>query len=142
MSENPHRYDDIITLEHRQSETRPHMSMHGRAAQFAPFAALVGYDSAINETARATSERAELSEDQKSAIDMKLSVIAAHIAAEPEVNVTYFVPDGRKEGGAYVTLTGNIRRIDEAERRLVFSDKRTVAISDICDLTSELTEGM
>lgn len=126
-----HRYDDIIHLPHHQSGTRPHMSLHDRAAQFSPFAALTGYDAAVEEAARLTEQKLELSEEEKAAIGAKLTEIKEHIKERPEVTVTYFVPDERKAGGTYVTVTGTVRRIDEFERVVVMQDQSRIGIDDI-----------
>lgn len=126
-----HRYDDMIHLPHHQSGTRPHMSLHDRAAQFSPFAALTGYDAAVEEAARLTEQKLELSEEEKAAIGAKLTEIKEHIKERPEVTVTYFVPDERKAGGTYVTVTGTVRRIDEFERVVVMQDQSRVGIDDI-----------
>ena len=126
-----HRYDDIIHLPHHQSGTRPHMSLHDRAAQFSPFAALTGYDAAVEEAARLTEQKLELSEEEKAAIGAKLTEIKEHIKERPEVTVTYFVPDERKAGGTYVTVTGTVRRIDEFERIVVMQDQSRIGIDDI-----------
>ena len=98
------RYDDIINLPHHVSPTRQRMSMHDRAAQFAPFAALVGYDDAVAETARLTESRPELDEQEQRIINEKLAYIAEHINEHPEVCIKYFVPDERKSGGAIVEV--------------------------------------
>lgn len=126
-----HRYDDILHLPHHQSGTRPHMSLHDRAAQFSPFAALTGYDAAVEEAARLTEQKLELSEEEKAAIGAKLTEIKEHIKERPEVTVTYFVPDERKAGGTYVTVTGTVRRIDEFERVVVMQDQSRIGIDDI-----------
>lgn len=126
-----HRYDDIIHLPHHQSGTRLHMSLHDRAAQFSPFAALTGYDAAVEEAARLTEQKLELSEEEKAAIGAKLTEIKEHIKERPEVTVTYFVPDERKAGGTYVTVTGTVRRIDEFERIVVMQDQSRIGIDDI-----------
>ena len=129
-----HRYDDIIHLPHHQSGTRPHMSLHDRAAQFSPFAALTGYDAAVEEAARLTEQKLELSEEEKAAIGAKLTEIKEHIKERPEVTVTYFVPDERKAGGTYVTVTGTARRIDDFERVVIMQDQSRIRIEDIIDL--------
>lgn len=129
-----HRYDDMIHLPHHQSGTRPHMSLHDRAAQFSPFAALTGYDAAVEEAARLTEQKLELSEEEKATLSAKLTEIKEHIKERPEVTVTYFVPDERKAGGTYVTVTGTVRRIDEFERIVVMQDQSRIPIDDIIDL--------
>ena len=97
------QYNDIIDLPHHISTTRPRMSMLDRAAQFSPFAALTGYDAAIKETGRLTGQRIELTEECRAVLDRKQQVLLENLAEHPEVSVTYFVPDERKSGGAYVT---------------------------------------
>ena len=105
------RYDDIINLPHHVSPTRQRMSMHDRAAQFAPFAALVGYDDAVAETARLTEARPELDEQEQQAINERLAYIADHIHEQPEVRIKYFVPDERKSGGAIWEVDGIVRKV-------------------------------
>ncbi len=131
-----HRYDDIIHLPHHQSGTRPHMTLHDRAAQFSPFAALTGYDAAVEEAARLTEQKMELSEEEKAAIGAKLTEIKEHIKERPEVTVTYFVPDERKAGGTYVTVIGIVRRIDDFERVVVMQDQSRIRIDDIAAISA------
>ena len=101
-------YDDIIGLPHHVSSTRPHMPMLDRAAQFQPFRALTGYEDAVQETARYTDEKVELTEDEKALLDMELQRLSDDIANRPQVTLTYFRSDKRKAGGAYVTTTGRL----------------------------------
>ncbi len=124
-------YDDIINLPHHQSVKRPHMNSHQRAAQFAPFAALTGYDAAIDETARLTSEKLELSEEQQEYLNQQIQLLIECILKKPQVEITYFVSDERKSGGEYITITGNVRRIDDHNREIVFTDGITVKIDDV-----------
>ena len=107
------QYNDIIDLPHHISTTRPRMSMLDRAAQFSPFAALTGYDAAIKETGRLTGQRIELTEECRAVLDRKQQVLLENLAEHPEVSVTYFVPDERKSGGAYVTVAGRVKKVDE-----------------------------
>ena len=123
-------YDDIIDLPRPKSAHEP-MPMGDRAAQFSPFAALTGYEDAIDETARLTDARVELGESAVEELERKLIDLAARISERPEISVTYFVPDARKEGGAYVTRTGTLKRIDELGRELVFADGARIAVGDI-----------
>ena len=102
------KYDEIMGLPHHVSKTRPQMPMSDRAAQFAPFAALTGYDSAIKETGRLTDERIELDEGALTALNMRYQLLMDALDEEPEVEITYFKPDERKAGGAYVTATGAV----------------------------------
>ena len=131
--DDPHRYDDIIGLPHHRSATRPHMPLTDRAAQFSPFAALTGYEAVITETARLTDHRIELDEDEKAVITQKLQTVLEHIRECPELTVTWFRPDGKKDGGAYVTVTGRVKRIDEYDRAILMMDGTRIPI---CDMTA------
>ena len=135
-------YDDIINLPHHVSATRPQMSMLDRAAQFSPFAALTGYDDAIKETGRLTDEKIEMDEDRKAALDMKQAYLIEMIDEQPEISITYFLPDAKKSGGAYVTVTGNLKRFDEYERLLILTDGKKIPMDDIADIESDLFRGM
>lgn len=133
-----HEYDDIIDLPHHISATRPRMSMIDRAAQFSPFGALTGYDTAIKETGRLTDQRIELSEESCAALDRKQQLLLDNLADCPEVSVTYFVPDERKAGGAYVTVTGRVKKIDDCQRLLLLTDGTKIPLDEILDMESEL----
>lgn len=123
-----HRYDDVINRQHPTSKKHPRMSNMNRAAQFAPFAALTGYEESIEETARLTDRRIELSEYESEELNAKLNFIQEHIKEHPEVTITYFQPDERKEGGKYITVAGKVRRIDEVNSMIVFEDERIVLL--------------
>ena len=129
------RYDDIINLPHHISPTRQRMSMHDRAAQFAPFAALVGYDDAVAETARLTVVRPELDEQEQWAINERLAYISDHIHEQPEVRIKYFVPDEHKSGGAIVEASGKVKKISATDRTIVLTDGCKMRLSDITDLS-------
>ncbi len=135
-------YEDILNLPHHVSKTRPQMSMLDRAAQFSPFAALTGYDDAIKETGRLTDEKIEMDEDRKAALDMKQAYLIEMIDEQPEISITYFLPDTKKSGGAYVTVTGNLKRFDEYERLLILTDGKKIPMYDIADIESDLFRGM
>lgn len=135
-------YEDIINLPHHVSKTRPQMSMPDRAAQFSPFAALTGYDAAINETGRLTDGRTDLGEETKAMLDMKQRYLLEVISDQPEITVTYFVPDDRKAGGAYVTVTGNLKRIDEYERLLILTNGKKMPMDEIADIESDIFKGI
>lgn len=135
---NPHRYDDMLYLPHHQSVKRPHMSMRDRAAQFSPFAALTGHEAAIAETARLTDKRLTLDEDAKIDLDEKLQFIQENLDYSPVVSITYFVPDEKKEGGAYLTMTGVVRRIDPVTKSVIFTDRRSIQIEDIYAVGGEI----
>lgn len=116
------QYDDIINLPHHVSKTRPQMSMVDRAAQFSPFAALTGYDAAIKETGRLTDEKVNLSEEEKEALDRKQQILMEWLGDHPALTITFFVPDEKKSGGAYMTKSGNLKKIDEFERVMLLTD--------------------
>ena len=128
------RYDDIINLPHHVSPTRQRMSMHDRAAQFAPFAALVGYDDAVAETARLTVVRPELDEQEQWAINERLAYIADHIKEQPEARIKYFVPDEHKSGGAIVEASGKVKKISATDGTIVMADGCIIPIADVMDI--------
>ena len=127
-------YDDIINLPHHQSKNHPHMSMHDRAAQFAPFAALTGYDDAVKEARRLTDSKPELDENQLEELDQKLADLMIRIEERPEVTITYFEPDDKKEGGAYITCVGKLKKIDGYKRQLTFEDGRELKVCNIVEI--------
>ena len=129
------RYDDIINLPHHVSPTRQRMSMHDRAAQFAPFAALVGYDEAVAETARLTESRSELDKQEQWAINERLAYIADYIPDQPEVRIRYFVPDEHKSGGAIVEASGKVKKISATDGTIVMTDGCKIRLSNIVDLS-------
>lgn len=124
-------YFEILSREHPTSKKHPRMSRMNRAAQFAPFAALTGYEESIAETARFTDRRIELSEYEIEELNANLNFIQEHIKERPKVTVTYFQPDKRKAGGAYVTFTGKVRRIDEINRVIIFENGTEIAIDQM-----------
>lgn len=132
------KYADIINLPHHISKKRPQMNRIDRAASFAPFAALTGYDDAVRETARLTDSKLELDENTKELLNEKLQIILEMNSDELPVSITYFVPDKRKSGGAYVVKTGTIKRYDEYERQIVFTDKMSVSIDDVVEIDCEI----
>ena len=125
------KYDDILNMPHHVSGTRPHMSMHDRAAQFSPFAALVGYDAAVKETARLTNEKQELTAEKITDLNQKIAFLNEHADERPEITIEYFIPDEKKTGGMYVTLSGNFRRIDEYNHNMVFISGEEIPLNDI-----------
>lgn len=128
------RYDDIINLPHHISPTRQRMSMLDRAAQFAPFAALTGYDDAVAETARLTEARPELDEQEQQAINERLSYIANHIKEQPEVRIKYFIPDEHKSGGAIVEVSGQVKKISATDGTIVMTAGCVISVTDIINL--------
>lgn len=135
-------YADIINLPHHELKTRQRMPIINRAASFSPFAALTGYDDAVKETARLTSERIELDEGAKEILNDKLRIAVDKADQEPEIKVTYFLPDKKKDGGAYITIKAVIKRIDEYERLVVFTDKSTIPIDDIYEIEGDIYNGL
>ena len=131
-------YDDIINLPHHVSRPRPQMPQADRAAQFAPFSALVGYGAALVETARLTDRRIELEEDDWAALDRKQQELLERIGERPEVAITWFVPDARKDGGQYITTVGRLKRIDEVRRVMVLVDRTEIPLNDIFDIEAEI----
>ena len=139
-------YDDFLNLPHHVSADLPHMSMQNRAAQFAPFAALVGYDALIQETTRLTDQKAELDESVKAELNEKLRLLLELMPQQPEVTITYFLPDNRKAGGAYKTTSGIVRKYLRSENLLVMIDGLQIPIDAIAaldgDCFSSLEKGM
>lgn len=132
------QYEDIINLPHHVSPTRPQMPMSNRAAQFAPFAALTGYDAAIKETGRLTDEKIELDEEALTALDMKYQFLMDALDDAPEVTITYFQPDERKAGGKYVSAVGVVRKVDDFERRITMQDGAKIPMDEVLSIDGEL----
>ena len=124
------KYKEIINLPHKQSTKRPHMSLLDRAAQFAPFAALTGHDEAIEETARLTDSKVELDEYQKAELNDKLQFLN-NSDTDEEVSITYFVPDKKKSGGAYIAKRGIVLKVRECEKDVVMEDGTEIPIDDV-----------
>lgn len=133
MSEE-NKYDDILYLPHPVSARHPQMPLADRAAQFSPFAALTGHEAAIRETARLTKERVELDESRKEILDERLQMIRENLSEKPEVTFTYFQPDERKSGGAYLTVTGRVKKMDGYERRILLEDGTVVPLEELIDI--------
>lgn len=131
-------YDDIINLPHHVSSKHPRMSIEKRAAQFAPFSALTGYNDAIKETARITDKRIEIDDGLKIILNNKLQIILKNIKDKPEVTFTYFIYDKNKSGGKYVTITGKVNKIDISKQYIILTDKTNIPINEIIDIKSYL----
>ena len=127
-------YEDIIHLPHPVSGKHPRMSLNDRAAQFSPFAALSGYDAAIRETSRLTEREVELDEDMLEQLDGALRAIEEKIEQAPEAEITWFVPDEKKEGGAYVTRAGRVKKIDDRRNALVMEDGTVIPVERIIEI--------
>jgi hypothetical protein len=131
-------YEDIINLPRPISKKYPQPSMMDRAARFAPFAAITNYEEMVLEEARVTEERILLDENELTLLNEKLNIIQEFLGKLPEITVTYFKPDKRKSGGAYISITGTVKRIDQYERNLIMSDDKKIRIDDIYKLESDL----
>ncbi len=143
--QDSHRYDDIINLPHHVSALHPAMPVADRAAQFMPFAALTGHGEAIRETGRLTEDRSEPEADFMENLDGRLQYLRERIGEHPEISVTYFKPDARKAGGAYVTVTGRIRKLDLYERILLMEDGTNIRMDEVMGMEGEIfsdLEGM
>lgn len=124
-------YDDIINLPHFVSKKYPQMSIYDRAAQFGRFSPLNGYDEAVEETARHTEDRIEIDAELQLHLNEKLQEIQRNIEIAPEATFTYFVPDEKKQGGKYETITGNVKKIDSYTQNIIFTDMRQIPIREI-----------
>jgi len=132
------KYDDIIHLPNHRSKTRPHMSIYDRAAQFSPFAALTGHEEAIKETARLTHQKPNLTEEIKAKLNARLSLVEKHLDERPKIEITYFVPDKRKSGGAYVTNKGIIKRIDLHKHTVIMENGEIIPADEIIAIEGTL----
>jgi len=130
-------YDDILHLPHHTSTTHPPMPAYDRAAQFSPFAALTGHDAAITETARLTDTRVELDEYSKTDLNRRLCILQDRMDEQPAVSITYFQPDIRKSGGAYITAAGCVKKMEEYERAVVMQDGTRIPIDQIIAVDGE-----
>ena len=133
------KYDDIINLPHHVSKKHLPMPMEERAAQFAPFAALVGYEDAVEETARITDKRIELDEEAKNILDIKFQMLNEQLKVQihPQVTIMYFVPDLKKDGGRYIKISGTIKKIDEFKQFVALDDKAEIPIGEIISIMGD-----
>ena len=134
-SGNP--YEDMLELSHPVSKTHPQMTRRDRAAQFAPFAALTGYEEAVKEAARLTEEKMILDEDSKEQLDWKLRRLQEKVKEKPTITVTYFLKDEKKKGGKYVTVTGVLKKIDSYTHQFVLENGEEIPVEDIVSLEFE-----
>lgn len=139
MSKTP--YDDIIHLPHHVSPERPHMSLRDRAAQFSPFAALVGYEDVIEETVRMTMPKRELDETEKAELDRRIAILLARLDEKPSVTIEHYVPDTLKPGGSYEFKTGVIVRISPVRKNLTLDDGTVIRFDDVAGIEGELFRG-
>ena len=131
-------YEDIINLPAHISKKYPQPTMMDRAARFSPFAAITGYEEMVLEEARVTDDWIEIDEGTKSVLNEKLQIIMEHLGDAPVITFTYFEPDKKKSGGAYVSLTGTVKRIDEYERCVILSNGSKILIDRIFGIESKL----
>ena len=131
-------YDDIINLPHPTSQRPPRMPIRDRAAIFSPFAALGGHGAAIAETARLTERQIELDEDAWAELDRRQAILLEHIDEQPEITITWFQPDEKKDGGAYLTTTGRLKKFRELERILLLTDGTEITLQDVVSLESDI----
>ena len=130
-------YNDIIHLSRPKSK-HPCMSLHQRSAQFAPFAALTGYEGQVKETARLTDKRIEIDEELKQMLDMKIQIIKENFDNKPELEITYFIPDDKKDGGRYETIIDNISKIDNYNEKIIMKNGIKIDIKEIIDINSDI----
>ena len=123
-----------INLPNHVSRNHPQMPLRDRAAQFAPFAALTGYEAAVGETARLTAERRELDAQEAEELNRRLAALIARLPERPEATIEYFVPDERKAGGAYVSITGRMRHVSVPEKTMVMEEGTIIPLDDITSL--------
>lgn len=135
-------YEDIVNLPPHISKKYPQPTMMERAARFAPFAAITGYEEMVLEEARITEDRMDLDESTLAMLNEKLNIIQEFLDKEPEVRITYFEPDKKKSGGAYVSVTGKVKRIDEYERLVIMTDGKKICIDEIFGLESRLFDSL
>lgn len=135
-------YEDIVNLPPHISKRHPQPTMIERAARFAPFAAITGYEEMVLEEARVTEERIEMDEGTLAILNEKLNIIHESLDSEPIIKITYFEPDKKKSGGAYVSVTGTVKRIDEYERIVIMSDGKKIPIDEIFGLESKLFDSL
>jgi hypothetical protein len=128
-------YDDIIRLPHHVSRNHPQMPLRDSAAQFAPFAALTGYEAEVGETARLTAVKRELDAQEAEELNRQLAAIIEHLSERPEVTVEYLVPDERKAGGSYVTVTGRVRHVSIPGKTMVMETGTVIPLDDVCQIT-------
>ena len=134
------KYKDIIDLPHFVSKNRKHMSNLDRAAQFAPFAALVGYEESINETGRITEDIIELSETNLAILDKKINILREHLKENNEISITYFIPDELKSGGSYKTDKIIVKSIDEINRLLIDINNKSYPLDYLIDISGDVID--
>ncbi len=134
------KYDDMIHLPHPESKKHPRMSLHDRAAQFSPFAALTGHSAAIDETARLTERKLELNEEKRAELDLMWRYLMENVKERPCLKITYFIPDEKKSGGLYTTVSGKVKKIDSYKGILVLGDGTNIYYNDIYEMELDKEE--
>lgn len=132
-----YKYDDIINLEHHVSKVHKQMSLENRSAQFAPFAALTGYEDEVKEKERTTEEKIEIDEEWRAILDEKIQLIQGKIKEQPKIEITYFIPDNKKQGGKYQKVIGNIKQIDNYNKNIILTNGIRITIDEIIDISGE-----
>ena len=132
------KYDAILHLPHHVSEKHPPIPMEERAAQFSPYAALTGFGAVIDETRRLTDPRHMLSEEALSHLNRQYQLLLERLPDRPEITLTYFQPDAKKDGGAYLTLTGRVKKVEAYEQRLVLEDGTAIAMENIMSMEGKV----
>ena len=135
-------YEDIIELPHHRSSRHAPLSMESRAAQFAPFAALTGYEDALVESERQTEHFQELDDGIKAILDAKLQLLEDRKKGKPMVTIRYFVPDERKEGGSYQVISGQYRKMDLGKEQVILDEGEGIPLERIVDISSEIFDGL
>lgn len=130
-------YDDIINL-NRPISKHKHMTIEERSAQFAPFAALVGYDNAVKETARLTENKIEMNDEQQDMLNFKLRYLYDNINNKNEVIITHFIKDNKKVGGKYINTIGIIKQIDPVQENIKLSNNVIIYMNDIINITGDI----
>ena len=137
-----HPYEDMLSLPRPVSTAHPPMPLIDRAAQFSPFAALTGFDAAVLEAARLTETRPELDESRKEQLNTCLQLLKVHSRERPQAEICYFKPDERKAGGACVTVTGAVKKVDDFTQRVTMADGTVIPMEDILNIKAEYEEGI
>ena len=135
---NKDNYEDIINLPNYEPKNHKRMSLEARAAQFAPFQALTEYDSEVKEAARLTDKKIEIDEGLKLLLNDKLQILNDNIKQNNKVTITYFVKDTKKDGGKYISVTGNIKKIDMVNELVILKDNSIIPINDIININGDL----
>lgn len=137
MTPEPSPYEELLHLPHHVSRVHPQMTLLNRAAQFAPFAALVGFGDKVHEQGRLTTARRDLDEQARSDLDYRLAYLLEIRHQLPEVTIEYFVPDAQKEGGEYRYISGIVEGILHEERHLLLRDHTRIPLDDIVSITGD-----